>query len=95
METMMKKSAILGIFSLAVVSAAAVTATPPPAASAAPKAKAERQICRTYRENGSRLGGYRACHTAAEWAELRRQMIANLDRMQTRQAMNSPSPNGR
>ena len=86
----MRNTVIFGICGLAMLTTAAVTATPPRAASTASNAKAERQICRTFRENGTRLGGYRACHTAAEWAELRRQMKANVDGMQTRQAMNGP-----
>ncbi|HEY5713007.1 MAG TPA: hypothetical protein VIT38_14025 [Allosphingosinicella sp.] len=86
----MRKTAIFGICAMALVGAASVTATPPRAASNASGTKAERQICRTFRENGTRLGGYRACHTATEWAELRRQMKANVDGMQTRQAMNGP-----
>lgn len=53
------------------------TPTSPP-----PKADPERRICRTYREVGTRLGGYRACHSAAEWEDLRRQTQANIDHIQ-------------
>ena len=46
----------------------------------------QRLICRTLREIGTRLGGYRACHTAQEWAELRRQTQANIDHIQNSRA---------
>ncbi len=52
-----------------------------PEAPAAP-VKGEKMICRTDMESGSRLKKSRACHTAAEWAELRRQAKANVDRIQ-------------
>jgi hypothetical protein len=52
-----------------------------PEAPAAP-VKAGKQICRTDSESGSRLKKSRSCHTAAEWAELRRQAKANVDRIQ-------------
>ena len=50
-------------------------------APAAP-AKNAKMICRTESAPGSRLGKSRVCHTAAEWAELRRQTQANVDRIQ-------------
>ena len=43
---------------------------------------ANKQICRTFGETGSRLGRYRACHTAQEWIELRRQTKQNVDHIQ-------------
>ena len=52
-----------------------------PEAPAAPTKK-EKIICRTDLESGSRLRKSRACHTAAEWAELRRQAKANVDHIQ-------------
>ena len=52
-------------------------------------AGADKQICRSVADTGSRLGHTRACHTAQEWAELRRQTRQNIDRIQTRQSMNS------
>lgn len=84
----MRKTVIFGLCGLAAVSAAAAMAQT--GGTGAAKSEADRQICRTFREVGTRLGGYRACHTAAEWAELRRQMRENVDRIQTRQALNSP-----
>ena len=50
---------------------------------------ANKQICRTISDTGSRLGHTRACHTAQEWADLRRQTRQNVDRIQTRQSMNA------
>ena len=50
---------------------------------------ANKQICRSISDTGSRLGHTRACHTAQEWADLRRQTRQNVDRIQTRQAMNA------
>jgi hypothetical protein len=54
---------------------------------------ANRVICRNMAETGSRLGHTRACHTAREWADLRRQTRENVDRIQTRQSMNA-DPSG-
>ena len=39
-------------------------------------------ICRTISETGSRLNRSRACHTAAEWEELRRQTELNIEKIQ-------------
>ena len=50
---------------------------------------ANKQICRSIADTGSRLGHTRACHTAQEWADLQRQTRQNVDRIQTRQAMNA------
>jgi len=50
---------------------------------------ANKQICRSVSDTGSRLGHTRACHTAQEWADLRRQTRQNVDRIQTRQSMNA------
>ena len=68
----------LAAASALIVGAAVLTA---PEAPAAPTAK-EKMICRTDSESGSRLKKSRSCHTAAEWAELRRQTKANVDRIQ-------------
>jgi hypothetical protein len=51
-------------------------------------ANANKQICRTIADTGSRLGRYRACHTAQEWTELRRQTKQNVDRIQNARPMN-------
>ncbi|HEY9552196.1 hypothetical protein [Allosphingosinicella sp.] len=41
-----------------------------------------RVICETIKKTGSRLAKERACHTAAEWAEMRRQQRLTTDRVQ-------------
>ena len=41
-----------------------------------------KKTCRTVAEIGSRLKRSRACHTAAEWAELRRQSTLNIEKIQ-------------
>ena len=41
-----------------------------------------RKICRTISETGSRLNRTRACHTQAEWDELRRQTKAKIENIQ-------------
>ena len=74
-----------GVCGAALFSATAVLAQP----SGGAKDDANRQICRNMADTGSRLGHTRACHTAQEWADLRRQTRQNVDRIQTRQSMNS------
>lgn len=39
-------------------------------------------VCKTEKNTGTRLGKSRACHTNAEWAELRRQARQNVERIQ-------------
>ncbi len=39
-------------------------------------------VCKTEGPTGSRLGKTRACHTVAEWAELRRQARQNVEKIQ-------------
>lgn len=73
--------------------AALITASSLVAQPSGSSAGADKQICRSISDTGSRLGHTRACHTAQEWAELRRQTRQNIDRIQTRQAMNS-DPSG-
>jgi hypothetical protein len=75
-----------GVAAAALITATALAAQPSQGGSAG---SANKQICRTSTDTGSRLGRSRACHTAQEWADLRRQTVANVDRIQTRQAMNS------
>jgi hypothetical protein len=45
-------------------------------------------ICKTMEENGQKLRKVRACHTAAEWAELRRQTRAAIEHIQNSRATN-------
>jgi len=68
----------LAAASALIIGTALLNAPEAPAATA----KKDKMICRTELENGSRLKKSRACHTAAEWAELRRQSQANVDRIQ-------------
>ena len=39
-------------------------------------------VCKTEGPTGSRIGKTRACHTVAEWAELRRQARQNVEKIQ-------------
>lgn len=50
-----------------------------------------RMICEKQEEIGSRLGGKKVCHTAAEWQELRRQNREQIDDWQQRLTAN-PKP---
>jgi hypothetical protein len=43
-------------------------------------------ICKTMEENGQKLRRVRACHTAAEWAEMRRQTRAAIEHIQNSRA---------
>ena len=53
------------------------------AANAAPKKQdPNKVVCKTIAETGSRLNKTRACHTVAEWAELRRQTKQTVERIQ-------------
>jgi hypothetical protein len=76
--------AFLALSAVGLITATALTAQP--ASRPASKGDPDRQICRTFKDTGSRLGGYRACHTAAEWAELRRQSVQAVDRLQNSRA---------
>jgi hypothetical protein len=76
-----------GACAVAMVTATAVIAQP---ASTNSNGDANKQICRTITDTGSRLGHYRACHTAQEWIELRRQTKQNIDRIQNARPMNGP-----
>jgi hypothetical protein len=70
----------------ALLAGAAALANPPAAGDASlksSKADPNRMMCRTLNESGSRLDRRYACHTAAEWAELRRQTRATIDHIQT------------
>ena len=41
-----------------------------------------KRVCKTILETGSRLNRTRACHTQAEWDELRRQTRAKIENIQ-------------
>lgn len=73
----MIRTAIIGICTIA-LAATASTAAPP-----AQKSDPNKIVCRTIAQTGSRLNMTRACHTVAEWAELRRQTKQrNADKIQ-------------
>ena len=76
-----------GACAVALIIAAAVFAEP--AARSDPSADANRKICRSFADTGSRLGRYRACHTEQEWSELRRQTKQNVDHIQNWRVWNS------
>jgi hypothetical protein len=76
---------------LSLFAGAAVLAQPQAGGDPALKARKDdpnRMICRTLEGSGSRLERQRACHTAAEWAELRRQTRQNIDHIQNSRASN-------
>jgi hypothetical protein len=75
-----------GLGMAALLAGAAALAEPSTAGDPALKSSKgdpNRMICRSMNEGGSRLDRARACHTAAEWAELRRQTRATIDHIQT------------
>ncbi len=76
------------IFGLSAVAlAAAAASASPPSATGAGK-DANKMICRTIQEIGSRLTKTRACHTKAEWEDLRRQARQNVQNIQDRRPAN-------
>jgi Spy/CpxP family protein refolding chaperone len=76
------------IFGLSAVAlAAAAASASPPSATGAGK-DANKMICRTIQEIGSRLNKTRACHTKAEWEDLRRQARQNVQNIQDRRPAN-------
>ena len=80
-----------GTLSAIALFAGAAALAQPPAGDPALKARKDdpnRMICRTLEGSGSRLERQRACHTAAEWTELRRQTRASIDRIQNSRASN-------
>jgi len=78
------------IAAAALVVATSVLAQPPAAGGGRSSADANKQICRAMADTGSRLGRSRACHTAQEWAELRRQTKQNVDHIQNARPWNCP-----
>ena len=74
------------VSAVALVAATAVMAQP----SATSKADTNKQICRSVADIGSRLNRSRACHTAQEWEELRRQTKQTVDHIQNARPWNCP-----
>ena len=81
-----------GLFAIALFAGGAALAQPSAggdaAALKADKADPNRMICRAMNEGGTRLDRRRACHTAAEWVELRRQTRATIEHIQSAPAAN-------
>jgi hypothetical protein len=61
----------------------ATTTTTAPAVTGKP---AEKLVCQTVEQLGTRLGGHRECKTRAQWAEERRLNREMIDRSQTQRA---------
>lgn len=81
--------AICGLGMAALFAGAGALADPPaPGGALAKSGKADpnRMICRTLNEGGSRLDRRYACHTSAEWNELRRQTRQQIDHIQNSRA---------
>jgi hypothetical protein len=90
MEAQMTSRAF-GTFSVIALFAGAAALAQPPAGDPALKARKDdpnRMICRSLEGSGSRLERQRACHTAAEWVEIRRQTRAAIDHIQNSRASN-------
>ena len=72
------RKVLLAVVSSALIGTVALATEP------APKGRPDKIICRTESAVGSRLAKTRACHTPAEWAELRRQTRENVQNIQDR-----------
>ena len=86
LEMQMIGRMLLGACAIALVTTAAVMAQPSTGGES--KSNANKQICRTQMDIGTRLARTRSCHTAQEWAELRRQARQHIDRIQNMKAAN-------
>jgi len=76
----------VGLGMIALVAGAAALAEPAAQGDNALKARKDdpnRMVCRNLYEGATRLDRRRACHTVAEWADLRRQTRATIDHIQT------------
>jgi hypothetical protein len=80
---------LYGACAIFLVTATAVIAQSTSGGGGSSKTDANKQICRTFSDTGTRLGRYRACHTEQEWIELRRQTKANIDHIQNARAWNT------
>jgi hypothetical protein len=75
--------------SILVLAAAAIVGTAATAAensNKSGKADPNKVICRTINDTGDKLRKTRACHTDAEWRELRRQSREAVEQIQNRRA---------
>ena len=69
--------------------AALLIGTAADAADSSKKRDPNKIICRNLSETGSRLNRARACHTQAEWDELRRQTKAKIENIQNSRPWNA------
>jgi hypothetical protein len=77
--------------SILILSAAAIVGTAAAASDSVNKTgkgDPNRVICRTINDTGDKLRKTRACHTAAEWQELRRQARESIEHIQNSRATN-------
>ena len=74
----MIRRAILGVAAVALAAGVASASSGSKSGGANPN----KVVCKTEGPTGSRLGKTRACHTVAEWAELRRQARQNVEKIQ-------------
>ena len=73
----MIRRAILGVAAIALAAGVASASS-----SKSGGANPNKVVCKTEKNTGTRLGKSRACHTMAEWAELRRQARQNVEKIQ-------------
>jgi hypothetical protein len=90
METKMIARILYGAGAVALVTTVAIMAQPSIATDV--KGDANKQICRTLQSTGSRLSRTRACHTALEWAELRRDTKQHLEQIQNERGVACNDP---
>ena len=74
----MIRRAVLGIAAVALAAGVASASSTKSKSGGDPN----KVVCKTEGPTGSRLGKTRACHTMAEWAELRRQARQNVEKIQ-------------
>lgn len=68
--------------SLAAAAATLIFASGASAAEGSKHRNPNKRVCKTITETGSRLNKTRACHTQAEWEELRRQTKQKIEHIQ-------------
>jgi hypothetical protein len=73
---------LYGACAIAFVATTAVMAEPSNVTDANAKSDANRQICRSTADTGTRLGRTRECHTAQQWEEIHRHRGNDADQYQ-------------
>jgi hypothetical protein len=79
----MVRKSILVLTAAAIIGSAATAAE---TSNKSGKSDPNRVICRTISDTGDKLKKMRACHTAAEWQELRRQARESIEHIQNSRA---------